>query len=301
MEALWDRKLVLVTGKGGVGKTTITAALVRAAAAAGRRVLAAEVSNDASTGSPLMQRLGRPDIKGLEPVSLDSGIDGVRLVPSTGHRQFLQAALRVRVLVDAAMRSAALKRFLMAAPAFPEVGTLFQLVELLRREVYDHVIIDLPATGHALGLASLPRTVLKVVPGGLIGNAIKEGLDTMTDPQRAHAVLASLPEAMPVSETVELHRGLEKLGIRVGGLVLNRIPEDPFSDAERDALDHHLRHRDRRLMGSREFRRLDRARTAKARFHEEAPEGTPRWHIDEVHGDDQAVLAGVLDQLEARQ
>lgn len=300
MEPLWDRKLVLITGKGGVGKTTITAALVKAAASAGRRVLAAEVSNDASTGSPLMQRLGRAQLKGIEPVTLGDGIDGVRLVPSVGHRQFLQAALRVRVLVDAAMRSAALKRFLMAAPAFPEVGTLFQLVELLRRETYDHVIIDLPATGHALGLASLPRTVLKVIPGGLIGHAIKEGLDTMTDPQQSHAVLASLPEAMPVSETVELHRGLEKLRIRVGGLVLNRLPDDPFTDVERDALDQHLRQRDRRLMGSREFRRLERARTAKARFQDEAPAGTPQWHIDEVQGDDQAVLAGVLAQLEGR-
>jgi arsenite-transporting ATPase len=88
------------------------------------------------------------------------------VTPSTGHRLFLQAALRVRVLVDAAMRSAALRRFLMAAPAFPEVGTLFQLVSLLRDERFDHVLVDLPATGHALGLAALPRTVLKVVPGG---------------------------------------------------------------------------------------------------------------------------------------
>ncbi|MEM1023850.1 MAG: ArsA family ATPase [Myxococcota bacterium] len=297
MEPLWDRKLVMVTGKGGVGKTTITAALVRRAAEAGRRVLAAEVSNDASTGSPLMQRLGRSELRGTEPVSLGLNIDGVRLVPSAGHRQFLQAALRVRVLVDAAMRSAALKRFLMAAPAFPEVGTLFQLVELLRRDTYDHVIIDLPATGHALGLASLPRTVLKVVPGGLIGNAIREGLDTMTDPQRSHAVLASLPEAMPVSETVELHRGLEKLGIRVGGLILNRLPLDPFTDAERDALDLHLAQGERRLMGSREFRRLDRARTARQRFLNEAPNGTPQLHLPEIGGDDQAVLEGVIREL----
>ena len=282
-EPLWNRRLVLVTGKGGVGKTSVVAALARDAQAAGRRVLVAEISSDANAGSALMARLGHRGFKDTEPRRLESGLTGVRVTPSTGHRLFLQAALHVRVVVDAAMRSAALRRFLMAAPAFPEVGTLFQLVSLLRSDDYDHVLVDLPATGHALGLASLPRTVLKIVPGGLIGTAIREGLEIMTDPERGRAVVVTLPEAMPVSETMELTEGLRQIGVPVEALVLNRIPSDPFNDEERAALDEHLgRHDHALLLGGREFRRLERARIARQRFDREAPEDVRRIHVPEL-------------------
>lgn len=281
-EPLWNRRLVLVTGKGGVGKTSVVAALARDAQAAGRRVLAAEISSDVNAGSALMDRLGHRGFRETSPKALETGLSGVRITPSTGHRLFLQAALRVRVVVDTAMRSSALRRFLMAAPAFPEVGTLFQLVTLLRSDDYDHVIVDLPATGHALGLASLPRTVLKVVPGGLIGQAIREGLEIMTDPERGRAVIVTLPEAMPVSETMELAEGLTQIGVALGALVLNRIPDDPFDDAERAALDEHLSQHDHALLlGGREFRRLQRARIARERFDREAPPDVPRRHVPE--------------------
>lgn len=296
-EPLWNRRLVLVTGKGGVGKTSVVAALARDAQAAGRRVLVAEISSDANAGSALMARLGHPRFKDTEPRTLETGLTGVRVTPSTGHRLFLQAALHVRVVVDAAMRSAALRRFLMAAPAFPEVGTLFQLVTLLRSERYDHVLVDLPATGHALGLASLPRTVLKIVPGGLIGTAIREGLEIMTDPERGRAVVVTLPEAMPVSETMELTEGLRNIGVPVEALVLNRIPADPFTDEERAALDEHLgRQEHALLLGGREFRRLERARVARERFDREAPEDLRRIHVPELETAD-ARESEVVDAL----
>ncbi len=291
----------MVTGKGGVGKTTLTAALAQSAVAAGRRVLAAEVSSDASAQSPLMQRLGHPEVRSTVPVDLGNGLFGVRLVPSAGHRIFLQEALRVRLLVDAAMRSSALNRFLMAAPAFPEVGTLYQLVSLLRDPAYDHILVDLPATGHALGLASLPRVVLKVVPSGMVARAIQEGLDAMTDPDQGRAILVTLPEAMPVSETMELQKGLAGHGVEVRALVLNRIPPDPFTPEERDALDAHLQQRDHPLLGSREFRRLDRARTARQRFEEEGPPHTQRLYVPDLSEsvpDERAVVESVRKHLD---
>jgi arsenite/tail-anchored protein-transporting ATPase len=303
-DPMWRRKLVLVTGKGGVGKTTLAAALARRAQAAGARVLAAEVSTDVATASPLMRMLGHPEARSTDPVRLESGLSGVRLVPSAGHRRFLQASLRVKMLVDAAMRSSALNRFLMAAPAFPEVGTLFQLVSLLRENDFDHVIVDLPATGHAIGLAALPQTVLRVVPSGLIGDAIREGLELMTDPDRGHALLVTLPEAMPVSETMELCQTLDGLGIRVQSMVLNRIPTDPFSSEERRALRAHLVEApDRPLLGAREFSRLERARTAMDRFREEAPSAVSRVFLPDWTADSEpelvAKVEGRLQEIEA--
>lgn len=303
VEPLWNRRLVLVTGKGGVGKTSVTAALARRAQAAGRHVLVAEISSEAGAGSPVMHRLGHAGFKHTEPQRLEPGLSGVRITPSTGHRLFLQAALRVRVVVDAAMRSSALRRFLMAAPAFPEVGSLFQLVSLLRNETWDHVLVDLPATGHALGLAALPRTVLQVVPSGLIGQAIREGLETMTDPERGRAVLVTLPEAMPVSETMDLSAGLARIGVPLGALILNRIPDDPFTEEERSALHDHLTQQEHALLlGGREFRRLERARIARDRFEREAPGDVPRVHLPEyVAQDDGEVVERLLQDLAAQE
>lgn len=279
-EEVWARELVLVTGKGGVGKTTVAAALARSAHAAGKRVLVAEVTSDTSTKSQLLGLFGHPDVKGESPERIADRLYGVRITPSAGHRLFLQAALKVGMLVNAAMRSAALNRFLMAAPAFPEIGTLYHLVDLLRSKRFDHVIVDLPATGHALGLASLPKTVLSVVPSGLIGDAIREGLDVMTDDARGCAVLVTLPEGMPVTESIELAKGLEELDITVRAMILNAMPPNPFTDDERDALRAHLATRDSSLLlGGREFRRLERALAARAQFDAAVPAKTAKVEI----------------------
>lgn len=279
--AIWDRQLVLVTGKGGVGKTTLAAALARSAHAAGKRVLIAEVTPDLHTTSPLLRHFGRPIVRGEEPVRLEERLYGVRIAPQSGHRLFLRQALKVRLLVDAAMRSAALTRFLMAAPTFPEVGILFQIVSLLRAQRWDHIIIDLPATGHALALASLPKTVNRIVPSGLIGDAIREGLDCLTDPSRCWAALATLPESLPVTETVELIEALGRCDIIVGAAVLNRMPADPFTPPERVALAAAVRARrnTRPLSGARELRRLERALAARIAFHNEIPADVARFEV----------------------
>ncbi|MCB9655564.1 MAG: ArsA family ATPase [Deltaproteobacteria bacterium] len=301
-EAIWDRRLVLVTGKGGVGKTTVSAALARAALTAGRRVLVAEVTPDVDTRSPLLSLFGHPEVHGEEPIVLGPNAWGVRITPSTGHKLFLRAALKVRMVVDAAMKSAALRRFLMAAPAFPEIGMLYQLTTLLESSQFHHIIVDLPATGHALGLASLPRTVLRVLPTGLIGSAIRTGLETMTDARKTAAVLVTLPEDMPVTESFELADGLHKLGIHVLALVLNRVPENPFTDEERSALNVHIARRPSEpLLGGREFRRLERALSARRAFYANAVE---RFRTAEVpmlaERDARDIVSGVERALRDR-
>ncbi|MEM7678215.1 MAG: ArsA-related P-loop ATPase [Myxococcota bacterium] len=282
-ENIWDRQLVLVTGKGGVGKTTVAAAMASAAQRAGRRVLLGEVTPDGKERSNLLELFGQPRPQGEAPIELMRGLDGVLITPSAGHRLILRAALKVGMVADAAMRSAALNRFLMAAPAFPEIGTLYQIVHLLRANKWDHIILDLPATGHALGLASLPRTVLRIVPVGMIGEAIREGLEAMTNPDRGGAVVVTLPEDMPVTESLELAAGLGKLSVPIRAMVLNQMPHFPFSADEIDAVDRHLAARadvDPLLLGSREFRRLQRALMARERFRAETPAGVTRAEFD---------------------
>jgi anion-transporting ArsA/GET3 family ATPase len=290
--------LLLVTGKGGVGKTTIAAALARTAHQGGGRVLIAEVTPEVSSPSPLLALFGVSSLANSweEPIGLGRGLWGVRLAPAIGHRLFLRSALKVRILVDAAMRSAALTRFLMAAPTFPEIGVLYQLVALLRTRAYDHVIVDLPATGHALALASLPRTVHRIVPSGLIGDAIKEGLETMTDPERTATVVVTLPESMPVTEATDLIESLGRYQIPVGAAVLNRMPPDPFAVPERAALDE-LISDGASVLGTRELRRLSRAIVARENFHRAIPPGIPRYEVPLFMSDEDRLVEEVAQVL----
>ena len=264
---LLDKRILLVTGKGGVGKTTVAAALAEAGARAKRRVLCAEVWSDASsphTQTPLMRALGVGRAS-ESPTPVRPGIDAVLLTPTQGQRQFLHQVLP-RFLVDAALRAPAIRRFLAAAPALPEMGLMYQLLELLRRRspdggaLYQTCVVDAPATGHALALAQIPALLLEVIPSGRVGATAREGLSVLTDPESTGVVAVTLPERLPVGETLELCEGLTRHHVPVAAVVANRVPEDPFEPAERAAIESLLGRG--AVGGARLVRRIDAARAA---------------------------------------
>ncbi|MFP2928436.1 ArsA-related P-loop ATPase, partial [Pyxidicoccus sp. 3LG] len=241
LEALWDRRALLVSGKGGVGKTTLAAALAVAASRSGRPVLLVEMAPDEGGPSPLAALVGARDV-GPRVTQVRPGLHFVRLAASEGHRHFLQDTLPLRWLAEAALRSRALRRFLEAGPALREMGLLYQMLALVRRTLpdgrfaYPLCVVDLPATGHALAIAALPRRVLGIMPGGPIGRSVREGLDFLQDPARSAVLLTSLPEPLPVSEALALASELERLELPLAAAVLNRMPEDPFTPESRLAL-----------------------------------------------------------------
>ncbi|HEY1955009.1 MAG TPA: ArsA-related P-loop ATPase [Polyangiaceae bacterium] len=290
IDALLARRLLLVTGKGGVGKTTISAALARVAAAKHARVLAAEISyesprdDEGGSGtltSPLAAALGVPPLVD-EPRRVSDRLFAARLSPLAGHLQFLRDTLPMRLLADAAMRSAAVRRFFHAAPTLAELGILYRLLDLLKQP-WDVVVCDLPATGHALALAQVPQALATVLRAGPIHAAAQEGLATLRDPKKTTSVLVSLPDPLPVSEALELHEGLRKLAIDCAMVVLNRVPSNPFTPEERTAVERMVVDRARTL-GARRLPRIDRAAVAHERLVRELglPVRTVRELDDEI-------------------
>jgi arsenite/tail-anchored protein-transporting ATPase len=261
---------VLVTGKGGVGKTTVAASLARFAAASGKRVLCAEISAEGVTTSPLGDALGAPKLTD-QPTEIAPNLRALLLAPALGHQRFLRDVLRVRLLADAAMRSNAIRRFLAAAPTFPEMGVLYRLLDLVRAKnrdgSFEHemIIVDLPATGHALALAQIPSSLLRVIPTGPIASAVREGLDLLMDPERTGAVVVTLPETLPVSEAIELVHGIHQHKIPLAHVFVNRVPYDPFTPEEHAAL-RALLEAHPPTLGERTLERIDRARVAIARL-----------------------------------
>ncbi len=311
LSEILSRRVLLVTGKGGVGKTTVTAALARDAAAAGKRVLAAEISYEspreagdeggASLTSPLATAFGvAPFID--EPARIGDGngagaLFGARLSPLAGHLQFLRDTLPVRLLADAAMKSAAVRRFFVAAPTLAELGIVYRLLDLLDQTrgggapEWDLIVCDLPATGHALALAQVPQTLVSVLRAGPIHAAAQRGLDVLRDRKRTTSVLVTLPEPLPVSEAVELHEGLRRLTIDCALVVLNRVPPNPFTPEERAAVERFTPDRSR-MLGARRIPRIDRAAAANERLVREL-----RLPVRVVREVDTDVIASVARAL----
>ncbi len=262
-----NRRLLLITGKGGVGKTVFTAALARAFAQQGKRVLCGEIVAHPDTPSQLREALGGPPPT-EEPTLLRENIFGVLLTPTMGHLRFLQDALPIRVLADAAMKSQGLKKFLSAAPGFSDMGVMYRMLDLLKRDngrgqpLYDVCLVDSPATGHALALAQIPEFLTRVLPGGPIFRAAQEGLRVLTDPAVTATVIVTLPEALPVTEALELERGLMRYRLPVSAIVVNRVPHDPFSTDERSQLREAIAAEQGLVYGARELQRIERAEVA---------------------------------------
>ncbi|MBS2020821.1 MAG: arsenic transporter [Deltaproteobacteria bacterium] len=271
MQELLSARFVIVTGKGGTGKTTLAAALAQVAASLGKRVLLAEVGPEPEARSPLRAALGEEGQAGsIEPVPAGPNLWTVLLTPEAGHRAFLRDVLPLGFLADRAMKAEPLRRFLSAAPAFAELGILYRGLQLVRAEqkkhvpLYDLVVLDAPATGHALAFASLPQVLLRIIPGGPIGRAAREGIALLHDPKHTRAVVTTLPESLPVTEALELAKGLAQSNLTVHGVVANLVPHDPFTPAERSALSNWTRTLP--MLGARTLQRLERARAALARL-----------------------------------
>jgi arsenite-transporting ATPase len=238
---LFDRRLQLITGKGGVGRTLVSVALAHAAAQAGKRVLLAEVGDVEGHRSAIAPYFGL-DALGDAPKLIAPGIHGIRISAAAGQEAFGRSIIPSGPLIRAALRSSALRKFMIAAPAFYELGLMYSLLTLLDAKdrngglLYPFIIIDMPATGHTLALADLPQTVLRLVPRGPVATAMRAGQAYLNDPKVTAAWIVTLPEHLPITEALELLEGLKKSAVPIGGIVLNRFLSDPFNDDERAAL-----------------------------------------------------------------
>ncbi len=290
-----NRRVVLVTGKGGVGRTTVACALARAAARRGRRVLLTEVGDPEGGFSACGRHFGRETVT-ENPEPLGDGVDGCHLWARTGHEAFLAETLPGGRLVGAALRSKALQKFLVAAPSFFEMGVFYHLLTLLRAKRPDGsprhevVVIDMPATGHTLALTGLPDILLRLIPGGPIAAALREGQSYMNDPSKAEAWVVTLPEQLPITESIELLSGLRETRVAVGGFFLNRYPADPFTAEERAALaglfeKHHVH-------GETAFRRAEVAHAQRGRLDEV---GLPVVELPEIERPDRNLAAALVE------
>jgi len=292
-----DRRVVLVAGKGGVGRTTMTAAIARATARAGKRVLVTDFGVPSGDYSPLARLYGR-DAFPTRPVPIDEGIEGCLLWARDGHALFFERVMPAP-LVRAGIRSKSLARLLNAAPSLNELGLFYRLLSCVTettasgRPRWDLVLVDMPATGHSLALTGLPAILLDLMPTGPIAEAMVEGTAVFHDPALAAACIVTLPETLPVTEALELIDGLRETDIHVGWVVVNKVVEDRFDDAERDLLTPLLA--DQPVFGASRFEAMAQIEQCLEELGDAS--GVPRMLVPEFPQVGDALISSVAEAL----
>lgn len=217
-DRLARRRLVVVSGKGGVGRTTVAALLGLALAARGRRVLVATTGHDDRLG----WMLGAPSLPDhVHPVSERLHIQ--RLVPRVCLREYGAMVVRSERVSAAVFDNRIVRRLLQAIPGLDDFAVFGKAWhEAARGGAYDTVVFDGPATGHLLYTLGVPQAILEAIPAGPLTREAQLIVDTLTDPQSTEALLVGLPERWPLTELTELGVALrEQRRIAIETMVVN--------------------------------------------------------------------------------
>jgi anion-transporting ArsA/GET3 family ATPase len=242
---LFDKRLLIFTGKGGAGKSTVAAAAATAAARRGKRVLIVEIGEQERIPSIF----GSPNKAGYAGACVYTGrtpgsapIWSMCLTPREALHEFAVRSMKFEMLYGAVFENRAMRYFTAAAPGLDEL-TIMGKIEFLHRESrvsakgprFDLIIFDAPATGHGLAFFKVPKTAMNMTQRGSLHTKVERMWRLLTDSARTALNIVTLPEDMSVSEAIDLHGAAEELGLPRGMVVVNGVYPDFFQD-EREQL-----------------------------------------------------------------
>jgi anion-transporting ArsA/GET3 family ATPase len=233
---LGDRSVLYVTGKGGVGKTTVAAALGLAAARTGRRTIVCEVAEQ----DRMSRAFARHGVRPEEEVELAKDLWAITIDPQRALEEWLGKQLGGGAARRLLGHSQAFQYFVAAAPGAKELITIAKVWELAQAQrwdrhnrAYDLVVVDAPASGHGIGMLTTPRTFGEIARVGPIRRQATKVYEMLTDPARTGYIAVALPEEMPVTETIELERRLrDAIGLGLDAIVMNAMWPERFSSGD---------------------------------------------------------------------
>jgi anion-transporting ArsA/GET3 family ATPase len=231
--ALLDRRLLFVTGKGGVGKTTVAAALALLAAEQGKRTLVAEV--DAKGNLADFFETGPTD---FEPRELVPNLFAMTMQTEDSLKEYLRLQLKLPLVAKIGPLARTFDFVANAAPGVKEVLTVGKFLWEVRERHYDLVVVDAVATGHVVAQLAAPQGIREMVKVGLVREQTGWMLDLLGDPAVTGAVIVASPEEMPVNETIELStRIATDTNVELAAVVVNRVLPELFGRGEEEVFE----------------------------------------------------------------
>lgn len=230
---LLDRRLLFVTGKGGVGKSTIASSLALLAANEGKRTLVCEVDAKGN----LADFYGTKPLK-FEPTEVQAGLFAMSMDTEESLREYLKLQLHLPLIARLGPLARTFDFVATAAPGVKEILTVGKLAYEVREHNYDLVVVDASATGHVVGQLASPVAMKELVSVGIVRQQTEWMLNILTDPDQTGVVVVATPEEMPVNETIELIGRLDsETDISVAAVIANRVLPELFSRDEEAAFD----------------------------------------------------------------
>jgi anion-transporting ArsA/GET3 family ATPase len=230
---LLDRRLVFVTGKGGVGKTTVAAGLALLASQRGKRTLACEVDAKGDLADFFESGPVHYDAREVQPELFAMAMDTERSLD-----EYLRLVLRVPVMGRLGPVARMFDFVATAAPGVKEILTVGKLAYEVRERHYDIVVVDASASGHIVAQLAAPEAINSLVQVGLVRSQTDWVLRILADPARTGVVIVTTPEEMPVNETIDLAARLKtETSVQVAAIVVNRVLPELFGRAEEDVFE----------------------------------------------------------------
>jgi anion-transporting ArsA/GET3 family ATPase len=239
LDSLLSRRVLILSGKGGVGKSVVGAALAIAAHERGKRVLFVEVAAPLETA----RILGGPPSRGHE-TQVPPGLYAVNLDPREVMDAYVRHVVKLDVLARRILQSPIYRRFLAAAPGLEELMLLGKIMMLeqerarfSQRPAWDLIVVDAPATGHGLAFLKVPLAASSAIPVGPVGANARRVLALIRDPVRTALLVVAVPEEMAVVEALHFQStARDELSVEPSVFVLNACHERRFSDQEEGAV-----------------------------------------------------------------
>jgi len=223
--SLFDKQLVIIAGKGGVGRTTVAAAMAMASAHKGKRVLLAQTKSK----ERLSALFGVPPV-GTDLVRVRERLWAVNMTPQAALREYGSMVLRSEFIARQVLENKVSRAFLHAVPGLEDYSMLgkvwYHTTEQIEdgKPKWDQVILDGPATGHLITMLQIPQAILEAVPEGPLTRPAQAARDLLRDPRRTAMSIVTLAEDLPSNEAIELsRRATEKVGVTLGPLVVNAL------------------------------------------------------------------------------
>jgi anion-transporting ArsA/GET3 family ATPase len=218
-----DRRLILVVGKGGVGRSTVAAAIAGACAAQGKKTLLYETNANDRFGP----YFGKPPV-GDQPSELAPNLWAVNATPASALAEYGMMVLRWKSVYEVVFENRVSKAFLRAIPGLDDYALLgkawYHTTEEKRgKPVWDTVVFDMPASGHSVSMLRVPWVIADTVPEGPLTRDARTVKALLCDPVRTSAVLVTLAEEMPVNEAIELEAKLTAIGIVPQQVLVNQV------------------------------------------------------------------------------